>query len=235
MLDGLFPETKAEWQALGGGVVVPAYYFRGHEASGDLVDDVQGLTDMVASAAPEYEQTLAGYDNPFLKITETATEGFAAQAGELWNTNSQSVVYTTYFKLDALPGALRVLLMLAGAGGYVSINGSGIIQLRNSGVTTGAYDYNDGELHFVRVGYQVGSPVLGRADAGVYKLWTDQEVLTGTWERLPDDIKGLGGCGAFTPPPALYGPQEISIGSDAEALIALNASDMAHRGWTLAY
>lgn len=226
------PITPTEWSAAG--LPVPAYLYRGQEASGNLVESMVGQFSLVAAATPEYQQTLPGWNLKFLKLTNTATEGFSAQANELWDTNVQSVVYTTYFQLTGLPAALSVLCMLAGAGGYVSINPSGILQLRNSGVATGTYNYDDGQLHFVRVGYRLDASVPGHTGAGVWKVWTDKETLTGTWELLPADIKGIGGCGVFTPPPVLLGPQEVHVGTDAETLIAGGVADMVSRGWTVA-
>jgi hypothetical protein len=223
------PQTLTQWRQAD--TYIPGFYFRAQDASGDLVDDVQGIQEFVASGTPEYEQALPGWESKFIKISETATEGFvvpaAADDGLLFNTDTQSVTMTFLFQLETLPGALRVLAAISGANGYASINGSGILQLRNSLAATGAYDYDDDAVHFIRIGYDRRNQV--------YKCWTDKEVLTGTWEALPDGIKGIGGCGAFTPPPFWFNNVEISVGSDAEALIAGNAADMAARGWELDY
>lgn len=231
-LDGpglyMTPQSLSEWQSID---YVPGFYFRAQDAAGDLVDDVQGVQELVASGTPEYEIDLTGWTSKFIRLTETATEGFSAPAaidgGLLFNTSTQSVTLTFLFKLTALPAALRVVASMSGGDGYASINGSGILQLRNSAPATGSYNYDDGEVHFLRIGYDRRNQL--------YKAWTDKEVLTRTWELLPDSTKGIGGAGAFTPPPMLFNNVEISVGTDAETLIAGNASDMALRGWELAY
>jgi hypothetical protein len=215
------------------GVPVPSYYLRGQETSGDLQDDVQGVHDMADAAAPLYRQTLTDWTLKWLKTAETSTEGFFASAGELWNTNVQSVVAMFYFRAVAA-GGLRVIYMMSGANAYVSLNGSGILQLRNSGTTTGSYNYFDGEEHFCAIEYICGAGILGHSGAGLWRLSTDKERLTGTWEAVPDDVKGIGGCGTFTPPECYYGPQEAWSGTDAETLSTLGIKTMMQgRGWTV--
>jgi hypothetical protein len=232
-----FPNSLEEWELLEDdeGIPVPNYYFRGQETSGDLTDEVQGAT-MIDTLTPLYQQTLTDWSMKWLRTNEVATEGFHATAGQLWNTNVQSVVWVFYFRVITMPGGLRVLAMLSGAGAYVSLNGSGIIQLRNSGTTTGTYNYDDGEEHFCAVEYICGAGILGHSGAGTWRLSTDKEQLTGTWEICPDDVKGIGGCGTFTPPEAYYIPGEAWVGTDAEAVSTLGVDTMMEaRGWTLAY
>lgn len=229
------PVSLTEWQVMPAGWKVPAYQFRGQETTpNNLVDDVQGITTQLRAGSPLHQQTLASWNAKFLKTAETATEGFYGTAGQLWNTNVQSVVYNFMFRLGALPGALRILAMMSGSNGYVSMNGSGILQLRNSGTATGTYNYNDGADHFCAVEYILGAGVLEHTGAGLWRVSTDKEQLTGTWEILPDAVKGIGGCGSFTPPVAYYGRQEAWVGTDAEALSTTGIKSlMQSRGFTV--
>lgn len=228
--NSMYPKNLAQWQQVGGGWSVPDFQLQGQEAASPLVEDVQGAS-MIAAGAPLFRQTLAGWTSKWLRTAETATEGFYATAGQLWNPNVQSVFWVGHFRLTALPAALRVLAMLGGANGYLSINGSGVLQLRNSGIATGTYNYFDGTEHWWALEYILGAGVLGHVGAGTWRVSTRVEQLTGTWEVLPDDVKGYGGCGAFTPPPCYYGRQEAWIGSKAEALTAVGVKPlMLYRG-----
>lgn len=226
------PRTLAQWQTLASsGVYVPAFLFSMEDAL--FVDEVLGQTTLSINGSPETVQTLSGWTMPWVKLTETAGEGLRASAfvdldnpGELFNVNVQSVCSTVQFQLDGLPGSTTVLMALAGAAAYITVADNGRLALRRDGeVVAGTYNYSDGAAHFCRVGY-------GRT-AEEWIAWTDQEVIAGTFaDFTTDGVKSIGAfSGANSPPPCYVRGWEISIGTEADALIAGECADMGARGW----
>ncbi len=237
-LDGpqniIMPATLTQWQSVGNGITVPDYYDRMQMTSGPSVDEVQG-SSATATGTIDYQQTVTDWTLKYVKTTEVSTEGLWCAAGARWNTNVQSVFGIIHYKHIAA-GGLRVLAMLAGPNCYVSINGSGVIELRNStGTATGSINYaTDGLVHPICVEFILGAGVLGHSGAGVFRLSTDKEQISRAWEITGDGVKGYGGCGAFTPPEGFYGPGMWWVGTKAEALSALTPKVVLQRfGWAV--
>lgn len=206
----------ADWTALS--TRVPWWYFRCQEASGSLLDDVQDNAAALApTGSPSYRVTYGADADYWIQLHETATEGFGAAAGAMFSINSQAVVTSLDFRVLAPSSATRILQTLSNGNCYVSVTSTSRIRIESdAGLWFGTYNYDDGAKHPLVVEWIPGAGVLGHLGAGLFRFSTDKEQITGTWVRIGDGIKGIGGSGAYTPPPWLVRELIVWGGTDAE-------------------
>lgn len=216
------------------GYLCPGLYFRCQEASAaTLTDDAQGLT-LAVTGALEFQQTHTGDSDYWVKTSAVASQGARAAVGALWNIYTQAVVITLDFVLVS-NASTAYILSLSGGDAYVSANDSGRLRLHNSGLTAGTYNYYDDTRHTMVLESIPSSAVPGYTGSGTYRLSTEKEQITGTWERVADGAKGIG-ITSLAPPVMFLRELTCYIGTDAQAFSTAGVERyLERRGYTVLY
>jgi hypothetical protein len=84
------------------------------------------------------------------------------------------------------------------------------------------------------VEFIAGAGVTNHVGAGLYRLSTDIEQITGTWSWVPDNFKGPGATGVAAPPIMRFAELTVWTGTDAEALSTFTPKAFLQAvGWTI--
>lgn len=235
------PASVSDW--LGIGLPVPSYRWGLQEAAGPITDDVRGVA-MTASGAVAYLQSgteLSYASKGVSTVDGTASMGFTAATGELWNVRFQAIVVYLEVEVTGIPAALRSLFALTGAAsfyvGLVQATASKAnLSCRSAATTNGTFDYNDGKRHPVLIELIPAAATTDHTGAGLFRVSTDKQQITGTWSFTSDGTKGLGtgGSASLTSAPAKYFDCAVWAGTDAETISTLTPKvALQRKGWVV--
>ncbi len=217
----LRPASLAEWQAVGGGIPAPQFYLEFDDASGSIIDKMQSLA-FPAFGAPTYANAYAGWTSKTINTTDgTALEGFGLGNNLSWEPATQSMVMLVYAGLS-VDANRRCFLMFSGASTRLDVLSTGKFQLA-PGSTSGTVNYKDSAIHPFVIELIPGAPVLGHAGAGLYRVSTDKEKVTGVWARGNGGQHGIAAAGTAgqTSATAQYNMAAVWIGSAADVVSAI--------------
>lgn len=231
------PASLAEWQAVGGGIPVPDYYWRYTEASGNVVDDVQGVA-MTPSAAPLYGQAVTNWSSKGVgTVAGTTSQGFGMAGGVGWNVSTQSVFSIDYVLLASAAASTKVVSFFTGSTnqtGYEVTTAGKVVLM--PGTVTGTVNYFDSLIHPHVFEFIGGAGMTGHTGPGLLRLSTDKEQLTGVWAATPDGAKGIGYSGStgIVPPTATFNARAVWVGTKAEALSTMGPKAvLSQLGWAV--
>lgn len=213
------PASLAEWQDLGGDIPVPDYYWRFQETSGNLIDDVHDVP-LVAAGTVSYGQALTGWTSTFVATTNGVAGGWSAPFGAAWDVATQDVCVKLDAKITSQTTA-RAILILAGANELLDIGTTGKL-VSTPGITGGTFVYDDGLVHPFFVELLGGAGMTNHTGAGIWRISTDKEQITGIWHIKGDNVKGIGtgGVTGALPPTALYNSLTGWVGHKCSAMSA---------------
>lgn len=183
------PTTSAHFTGLG--ITTPGSVWACQEASGNLADSLGSVT-LTAAGSPSYQQALpAGWTRKGVLGTSSAGKKFAAASGTGPNPGTTSSLWLFYIQITAAPAAVRCAV-------FASDNA---VNCEARVTTTPAYRCTCNAVDATgasNAGTTAVRPVALKYDRanGVVKVYTDQEVVTGTYNAtVADGNKGLGSSG----------------------------------------
>jgi hypothetical protein len=233
--NAFLPATETQWQERG--IIAPRSWWLCQDASGDL-DDAQTVStdfDLVANAAPSYQNIRTGWNGFWVGYTDgTANQRFALNNTGTWDPTTTSMALLAYYQITVTPAATRIALTVgssatgAGGGPVIRLQTNGRLNIVMNGVSVaGAYNYVDGGTHPLLLVYnRTGS-------SGI--LFTDQEQITGTYSASVGNISSKGFGGSNSASGTFGGFQRFGagwLGADAEAQ---GRDTLLRLGWALAY
>jgi hypothetical protein len=225
--DWKYPASPAQWALLAHAAGTPdSYYtFQGNGTIDDELGtvglvDVAGAKDLFQLGTVDYEQTLAGWDGYFVKLTETAGESLAIE-NNAYDPSAGSLAGVVSAKIIA-SGGNRILLNLAngntGAGGgglMIRVLSPGFIEVRANGVgSTGAIDYR-GKVVYIAFRWKQSTSTWEawiRADSAAEVNLSVAAVALVT----NGSHKGVGLTGSTSPPESLVRYFALYYGADAD-------------------
>lgn len=215
------PTLAAQWPLINAAIPTPSWHFPCQEASGNLVDVLNGF-QLVKAGAGTQANTLASWSTKFLGTTEIAAQCFASAnaTGDLWNVFTQSVFLYGLVHFASSSGTRR-WFVINGVTYYLEILVNGHIRL--NGGTAGLLSHVGANVRPFVVEVIAGLGVTGHSGPGLFRFSSDIEQITGTWSQQPDSSKGWGPVSAAAAAPPVMNGAELWgwQGSDAEACSAL--------------
>lgn len=216
------------------GIVEPDYMWTMQEPSGsylyDICNNPAGL--LSGSLNVGYGATVTGWTSKCVSITaEAANSGFLAPISTLWNIGSQSI-FTLQYSAAVVSGGSRCLFLGGGNGGLqIQILAAGNATCFCSTQTTGTFVYENATPTIYPFSY-----TYDRRVGGVAKVETNREAITGSWNNLSDNVKGLGSNGVASPT-ARHNLFMVWVGANAETMIDRGGGKrlISDLGWTLFY
>lgn len=214
------PTLAAQWPLINAAFPMPSWHWPMQEPSGNLVDVLNGFQRTpAAGAGGSYGNTIASWATKFLGVTEVANTSWGSvnATGDSWNVNTQSVFIYGLIRFSS-SSSTRRWFVLNGTTHYLEILVNGHIRI--DGGTSGALSHVGALVRPFVVEFIAGAGVLGHSGAGLYRVSTDIEQISGTWSQVPDSTKGSGPVSAAAAAPMVgnYGPETSWGGTDAEAL-----------------
>lgn len=229
------PQTSAGFPLVNASIPTPSFYWRVQDGSGDLVDSLNDV-HMVQTGAGTYRSTIANWSTVrFLGTTEVNAQCWGAALGTGWNTFTQSVFLYGLVRFSSSTGVRR-WFVINGTTFYLEILSNGLLRL--NGGTSGLIDHRSSLVRPFCVEMIGGTGMTGHSGAGVFRLSTDLEQVTGTWASQPDSTKGFGPVSAAAAAPMVgnFGPLAAWVGADAEALSTLTPKTvMQSFSWTVSF
>ncbi len=230
------PANAAEWLVVSSsyGITTPSYYWQMADATGNIVDDVEGNV-MYVSGSPTYGNAFTGWNSKCVKIAaEVNAQGFgmpAASGG--YDPTTQSVFILCYGSIVSSTSLGRNFLPM-GAGLALTVGSTGIVRLQSNTNVTGSVDYRDSLIHPFVVEMIAGAGVTTHSGSGLYRLSTDKEQFTGSWEAT-NGTKGIGAAGlTITPAVSFFNALAWWVGAEAEALSTMGPKTFLQNfGWTV--
>lgn len=221
------PLTQAAWNALTDYLRAPrltiAHSHAFQDASGNAVASVG--TDLTTTGTVDYAQTVTGYTQKGMAITETAAERVAYAAGVGPNPGSTSVLLFCLVDLPSAPGATRsaISISLNAANWTLQVLANSTVRiLVNAGAAAGAVDHVTGGPFLAALQHDR----TNSADV----LYTSREKIVGTYSAaVADGNKGYGTTG--TPAPITMLWDTWLAGANAELSIAIIRSIFRALGW----
>lgn len=237
----LFPQTAGAYGCVApaGGIPHPDAMVRFHGVTGgatgtDIV--VDNANDppktMRVSGTPSFNQVVSGWSRRAMIVTQTASQGLSIPFdadGNWWDVGREDVAILIYFAVTA-SGGNRPFFSLAGTSIQMRILSNGTCNLlTTAGSATGTYDYRHGGVrtfHPFLIGLRSATPAI--------KLWTDKEVITGSWTYASDLEKGTYVSGQ-APPDGAYLGFDVWTGAKASAVFDLGKTVLTRLNWAVAY
>lgn len=216
------PQLAAEWPGVSNGyraAGAPSYNWTFQEPSGDLIDTANDV-HLVQNGAGTYGATVASWTKTWLSTTEVAQQDWRAPAGAGWNIATQSVVLIGWIVFTSSSGT-RVWCTLSSTNCYAQIGSTGHVGIGMAGVfQNGTVDHRGAAVHPFMIEVIPGAGLLGHTGAGLLRLSTDVDQVTGTWALAGavEAIKAIGANTSVAPPVAKYGGLAVWTGTDAETL-----------------
>lgn len=227
------PSVSAHFPMVSASIPTPSWYWRDQESSGDLIDSLNDV-HMVQTGAGTYQNAIASWSTiKFLGTTEVAAQCWGAALGTAWNVFTQSVFIYGLVRFSSSSGTRR-WFVVNGTTFYVEILTNGTIRL--NGGTAGTLDHRSALVRPFVVEMIAGAGVTGHVGAGLFRVSTNIEQITGTWSQQPDSTKGFGPVSAAAAAPMVgnFGPLAGWQGTDAEALSTFTPKAFLQAfGWTV--
>jgi hypothetical protein len=229
------PQLGAEWPLISAGFTYPAFNWNCQEASGSLIDTVNG-TAFDQNGAGTYGNTVSGWTYKFLGTTEVAQQDWRAAAPLAWNLAAQSVLVIGYMVFTSA-GGNRCWFTLSGTSCITQMSSTGLLGVNMNGVlTNGILDHRSASVRPFVLECIPGAGILNHAGAGLLRLSTNIEQITGTWALAGaiDGVQAIGANTSIAPPVARYGTFGVWTGTDAETMSAYTPKRLLQdMGWTV--
>lgn len=230
------PKLAVHWPQVNASIPTPSYHWPMQEGGGNLLDSCNDFI-MTPTGAGTYQNVVTNWQTRFLGTTEVAAQCWSAPgAGQdgtssAWNVWTQSVfLYGLVSFISA--SSVRRWFAVNGTTHYLEILSNGLLRL--DGGTTGSLDHRGTNIRPFVVEFIAGAGVTNHVGAGLYRLSTDIEQITGTWSWVPDNFKGPGATGVAAPPIMRFAELTVWTGTDAEALSTFTPKAFLQAvGWTI--
>ena len=222
--DSVFvPQSAADFTSLG--IVAANSLWQMQESAVPLADSIGAITWSQDNGTPEYQQSVSGWDRLFIKISETSFERVNYTSGDYQYGSGTSAAFLTYFHGLEAVNTNRGFMLHSGNTNKARITNAGVVSwLVQSVATVGSYNYEDGAAHPFLFVYN--------ATDSTVKLFSDQEVLTGTFNAtITAGQRGIGD---------VSGTAAVSFSCWSAAWFGANAetidqTTLTKLGWALAY
>lgn len=236
-----FPQTPGGYSCIPpeAGIPHPDFSIRFDGIAGDIAGSVIAVDiandpakTMVVAGSPSWQQVIAGWSSRAMTLPQVSSTGLRIPLdanGAWFDVGRQDVAQLALFGVTS-SGGNRPFLSLAGTAIQLRITSAGRLSLFTSaGEVVGTYDYRHAGVMTIHP-FLIG---LKRSTSEI-KVWTDKEVLTGSWVFASDAEKGLYVSGQAPPPSAWLGLDGWK-GSKATAVFDLGSVLLSRLGWALAY
>lgn len=227
------PANATEWSTTLGVAGIasgnPSSLYLCQEAAGNLADSI-GAVPLVVGSTPSYQQTITGWTRRGVAITATTLQTFSVGAGVGANPAATSVAWLLYVATTVAPGGNRNVVYPSGSATPVGLDHivtGGKLMIRCAAATTNSLNsYTLATVYPLLLVYN--------RTAGSVTMYTDQEVLAGTYSAaVTDGTKGIGATQGAGDPSSKFFYMSVFSGGAAEFTTAQARSLLQTLGWTI--
>lgn len=198
------------------------------DASPGSLIDVVGASTLTVAGTPAYQQSTAGMTRLSVNITATTVQAFTLSAGAGYDLSTNSVTWFGDLASTTTPGGNRNILVM-------SNNATGMRIDHNTGnklvLTVGGGTFTSSATYTLPGFYPV--VVVYNRTASSVVMYTNQEILTGTFVALVDGVKGIGAAQGNGDPSSKYTWFGAVLGTPAELTTNNVRAWLQTRGWSI--